>query len=310
MNKSEYEKLCLEANKKKIHLTKKLQREIKDIYKQMYLNTSKKLSKVSKDSLSERYVRSVLKSLQADISAFSNSIDKRLSKDLIEIANLANETQLNLLVNVDRSFKLGLADNFVDMFAKVPQAAVNEIMAGKLYKDRLGLSKRIWACTKKFEKDIDYILAQGIAEKKSMYEIAKDLEVYLNPSARKSLKWRTTYRKASTQVDYRAQRLARTAINHTFQQAQKRSCQRNPFVTGIKWLTSNSHRTCDLCMSRNGVIYSVNNLPLDHPNGKCTTIPVLEKELDQIGEELRNWIDGESNAKLDKWFKEYGKDFL
>ncbi|UOW66867.1 hypothetical protein [Paraclostridium bifermentans] len=265
MNKSEYEKLCLEANKKKLRLTKKLQREIKDIYKQMYLNTSKKLSKVSKDSLSERYVRSVLKSLQADISTFSNSIDKRLSKDLIEIANLANETQLNMLLDINKSFNLDLADTFTDMFAKVPQAAVNEIMSGKLYKDRLGLSKRIWAYTKKFEKDIDYVLAQGIAEKKPIHEIAKDLEVYLNPNSIKSLKWVNTYPRASIQVDYRTQRLARTAINHTFQQAQKRSCQRNPFVSGIKWLTSNSHSTCELCMSREGVVYDVSNLPLDHP---------------------------------------------
>lgn len=310
MNKSEYEKLCLEANKKKLRLTNKLQREIKDMYKQIYLNTSKKLSKVQKDSLSERYMQSVLKSLQMDILTISKSINKRISKDLIEIANLANETQLNMLLHVNKSFSLELADTFTDMFAKVPQAAVNEIMAGKLYKDRLGLSKRIWACTKKFEKDIDYILAQGIAEKKPIHEIAKDLEVYLNPNSVKSLKWVNTYPRASIQVDYRAQRLARTAINQTFQQAQKRSCQRNPFVSGIKWLTSNSHSTCELCMSRNGVIYSVNNLPLDHPNGKCTTIPVLEKELDQIGEELRNWIDGEPNKKLDKWFKKYGSEFM
>ncbi|MCU9808126.1 hypothetical protein LEQ06_08060 [Paraclostridium sp. AKS46] len=263
MNKSEYEKLCLEANKKKIHLTNKLQREIKDIYKQMYLNISKKLSKVQKDSLSERYMQSVLKSLQTDISVLSNSIDKRLSKDLIEIANLANETQLNMLLDINKSFNLDLADTFTDMFAKVPQAAVNEIMSGKLYKDRLGLSKRIWACTKKFEKDINYVLTEGIAAKKPIHEIAKDLEVYLNPNSVKSLKWVNTYPRASIQVDYRAQRLARTAINQTFQQAQKRSCQRNPFVTGIKWLTSGSHRTCELCMGRNGVVYSVNNLPLD-----------------------------------------------
>lgn len=310
MNKSEYEKLCLEANKKKLRLTKKLQREIKDMYKQIYLNASKKLSKVQVDSLSERYMKSVLKSLQMDILTISNSIDKRLSKDLIEIANLANETQLNMLLDINKTFKLDLADTFTDMFTKVPHDAVNEIMAGKLYKDRLGLSKRIWACTKKFEKDIDYILAQGIAEKKPIHEIAKDLEVYLNPSAKKSWAWRNVYPKASIQVDYNTQRLARTAINHTFQQAQKRSCQRNPFVTGIKWLTSNSHRTCELCMSRNGVVYSVSDLPLDHPNGKCTTIPVLEKELDQIGEELRSWIDGESNKKLDKWFKKYGSEFM
>ena len=42
----------------------------------------------------------------------------------------------------------------------------------------------------------------------------------------------------------------------------------------------------------------------------CTTIPVLEKELDQIGEELKAWIEGESNSKLDNWFNKYGSEFM
>ena len=33
-------------------------------------------------------------------------------------------------------------------------------------------------------------------------------------------------------------------------------------------------------------------------------------EFDEIGEELRSWIDGKENKKLDKWFKKYGEEFI
>ena len=56
----------------------------------------------------------------------------------------------------------------------------------------------------------------------------------------------------------------------------------------------------------------VKDLPLDHPwpNGVCTTVPEIPMSLEEIGTELRSWIDGEQNIKLDKWFKDYGEDFL
>lgn len=41
------------------------------------------------------------------------------------------------------------------------------------------------------------------------------------------------------------------------------------------------------------------------PNGICTTIPVINQSLEEIGAELRNWVDGERNEKLDKWFDEF-----
>lgn len=40
------------------------------------------------------------------------------------------------------------------------------------------------------------------------------------------------------------------------------------------------------------------------PNGICTTIPVINQSLEEIGTELRDWIDGETNTKLDNWLKE------
>ena len=36
----------------------------------------------------------------------------------------------------------------------------------------------------------------------------------------------------------------------------------------------------------------------------------IEKNLDEIGEEFKSWVDGEANTKLDKWFKKYGKEFI
>ena len=91
---------------------------------------------------------------------------------------------------------------------------------------------------------------------------------------------------------------------------RKRSCKKNPYVEHVRWLSSNSSRACELCNSRNNQLYKINDVPLDHPNGLCTTIPEITKSFDEIGVELKAWVDGETNTKLDKWFKKYGKDFI
>jgi hypothetical protein len=51
-------------------------------------------------------------------------------------------------------------------------------------------------------------------------------------------------------------------------------------------------------------------MPLDHPMGRCTFTYEIPMSLDEIGKELRSWIDGKSNTKLNKWFSEYGLDFV
>jgi SPP1 gp7 family putative phage head morphogenesis protein len=310
MASNDYLRLCQEAQNKKLKLAKQQEQQIKQIYSDMYKDLSKKLKKVNKDTLTERYLEELQKELAKEIKQANSKVKKNIKINMSKSSKLATDVQLDFFMSIDSKYKLDMKDTFANMFSKIPKQAMNEILFGEVYKDRKGLNKRIWKHTKKFEKDIDYILTEGIANKKSIYEIAKDLEIYVKPNSIKPWEWSNVYPNASKTVDYNSQRLARTAVNHAYQQAQKRSCKRNPFVSGIKWLTSNSHRTCELCSSRNGVIYSVSDLPLDHANGLCTTMPVLEKELDQIGEELRDWIDGESNPKLDKWFKEYGKDFI
>ena len=311
MASNEYLKLCEEAQRKKLKITKKQEKEIKSIYKNIYLNISKKLSKVDKNNLSKRYLESLIEVIKEEIKLSQNKISKTIKDNCKEVSSEANNVQLDFFMLIDEKYELGLASTFKDMFAKIPKDAMNEIIFGKAYKDRKGLSERIWQYTKKFDKDIDYILAQGIAEKKSYYDIAKDLEKYVNPDAKKDWDWCKVYPNSSKRVDYNAQRLARTAVNHAFQQAQKRSCEKNPYVEGIRWISANSHgRTCELCMERDNQIFKINEVPLDYPNGLCTTVPEIPMSLEEIGTELRAWVDGEKNIKLDKWFKDYGEDFL
>lgn len=311
MASKDYLKLCEEAQRKKLKLAKKQEKQIKEIYENMYLKVSKKLSKVNPNTLSERYLEELKKELEKEIRTIHRQVGKIIKKNIEKSSELANNVQLDFFMSINSQYDLNMKDTFSSMFSKIPKDAMNEILFGKAYKDRKGLSERIWEYNNKFSKDIDYVIAEGIAAKKSTYEIAKDLEKYVNPNTVKDLDWNKVYPNTSKKVDYNAQRLARTAVNHAFQQAQKRSCEKNPYVEGIRWISANSHgRTCELCRERDNQVFSVKDVPLDHPNGLCTTVPEIPMSLEGIGTELRAWVDGDTNNKLDKWFKDYGEDFL
>ena len=266
MASKDYLKLCEEAQKKKLKLMKVQEKQIKQIYNDMYLNVSRKLSKVNPNSLSKRYLEELKKELEKEIRASNNQVKKIIKKNMEKSSELANNTQLDFFMSINDKYNLNMGDTFSSMFSKIPKEAMNEILFGKAYKDRKGLSERIWEYTKKFNKDIDYIIAEGIANKKSTYEIAKDLEKYVNHDAVKDWEWNKVYPNSSKKVDYNAQRLARTAVNHAFQQAQKRSCEKNPYVEGIRWISAEiPGRTCELCRERDGEVFMVKDLPLDHP---------------------------------------------
>lgn len=311
MASKDYLKLCEEAQRKKLKLAKKQEKQIKHIYNDMYLKVSRELKKVNPNTLSERYLEELQKELAKEIKSIHKKIEKIVKNNIDKSTHLANNVQLDFFMRINEQYSLNMKDTFSSMFSKIPKDAMNEILFGKAYKDRKGLSERIWEYNNKFSKDIDYVIAEGIAAKKSTYEIAKDLEKYVNPNTVKDWDWNKVYPNTSKKVDYNAQRLARTAVNHAFQQAQKRSCEKNPYVEGIKWISANSHgRTCELCRERDNQVFSVKDVPLDHPNGLCTTVPEIPMSLEEIGAELRTWIDGEKNIKLDKWFEEYRGDFL
>ena len=77
----------------------------------------------------------------------------------------------------------------------------------------------------------------------------------------------------------------------------------NPFCTGIIWHSEMIEgRTCELCAERDGTVFAVNDLPLDHPNGLCYFEPALE-DMDTIADRLADWTNGEDDEGIEEYIE-------
>lgn len=308
---TEYIKMAMEAREKVTRLTLEQQKDILDMYEEVIEGLASKAGEAKSETLTKRWLTDYLK----EVAAERRELQKKLNKAIKDSANIAarhgTSIQLQMFAEIQKLGSIDLGPHFKDMFSKVPKDVIESIVSGELYKDGRSLSQRIWILGNDLGKDVQYIINQGILEKKSAIELAQDLEKYVKEPARRSTTWGKTYPNLrSKRVDYNAQRLARTAINHAYQEATRKSSAMNPFVEGIEWQSALIHdRTCEVCRDRHGQVFPIDKVPLDHPNGLCTMIPVIEKSLDDIAEELRDWIDGGNNSKLDKWYSEHGDYF-
>lgn len=235
-------------------------------------------------ALSEKYYKELFKQMNTQSNLIGKEVQGIITSNMYTIADSMVASNVNWL----KSF--GFSEEGLNAaFSHIPNDVVQRLITGQIYQGGWNLSQRIWSDNQQTQKDIYKIMAKGLAEQKSVYEIAKDLEKYVRPSAR--LPWNLTmadgvkiYKK---QVDYNAQRLARTLAQHSYQQSFIATTQKNPFITEYVW-HSNGSRVCDLCKSRDGAHYSKNDLPMDHPNGMCTMEPVV---VNNMVDQLADWFN-------------------
>jgi hypothetical protein len=307
---NEYQKLIKKARENRDKLTRKQFKQIRDLYKEAAKDMKVKANKAKKGSLTKRWAEDYRKALKSQIKQINKTLFKQTLENILRSANIATGIQLDFFNLIDKKYKLNMSKSFTNMFSDVPNDAVEELVKGNIYKDGRGLSKRIWFTGNKVNGDIDKIIQKGIAEKKSAVELAKDLETYVNPDAKKDWNWKKVYPGTSKTVDYSAQRLARTSISHAYTLALLRSCERNPFITKVRWHSSFIiGRTCTLCKDRDGREYLLADCPLDHPNGLCYQEPLLDDSLENIGSRLNNWVKGGNDSYLDDWYHKYGGYF-
>lgn len=282
------------AEKLRLKLTKTQQREITRMYRRVSRSINKQLAGLP-DTTSGTLRRIYLEKLQQQINVELTKLGQDVST-LIQ----ANATAVaGAVVDDSISFLSKLGFPIQGAFSKVPSEVVKSILTGQVYDGRWSLSRSIWNSTSKAKKDINAIIAEGIAQNKSTYDIAKDLEKYVNPSAKKDWAWSKVYPGTNKVVDYNAQRLARTMVSHAYQQAFVRITKPNPFVTKYRWLASNSNRVCELCNSRDGVLFEKDDLPMDHPNGMCTFTAVIDQPMTDIADRIADWALGQPDPELD-----------
>lgn len=256
---------------------------------------AQKLPNTTSGVLRGMYLSKLKGQINEQLDALSGNLENLIKSNMSSASDA--------VVSANQSFLLKVNMPVEGAFSHVSRDVVESLITGKVYGGSWSLSKSIWKYNKKAQKDINTIIVSGVAQNKSTYEIAKELEKYVNPSAKKDWSWSKVYPGTAAKVDYNSQRLARTLVSHAYQQSFIRTTQPNPFVTKYKWISSNSGRVCELCASRDGQYYPKDDLPLDHPNGMCTFVAVMESSMIDIADRIADWANGKSDPELDKYYK-------
>lgn len=264
-------------------------------------------SKIRKD-----YLKNLSKQIKAEIKKIDAELEEQVKKNMIKVSRSVVKENKEILTKMGFDLKNSIA------FSNVPDDIVREITSGKLYKGRWNLSSAIWGNSKKTLKDIDFIIAKGIAENRNVYDIAKDLESYVDPAVAKQWAWSKVYPGTNKKIDYNAQRMARTMISHSYEESFVRVTKNNPFFESYRWLISNSDRVCPICIGRaeddnyglGAGLYPKDALPLDHPNGMCTFETVRTKSYDEIVDDLVNWANGTGSKKLNDSISSFAEELM
>lgn len=284
------------AEQIRVQLTIKQQKQIEQIYKGVAKDIDqrvKKIPNVSSAPLQRYYLENLKKQVLDELNKASSGL-----QDMIE-GNMKSVAESVIDSTLDFAQKVGLSVE--GLYSHVPDDVVKAVATGQLYDGDWTLSKAIWKDHMKTQYNVNTVVAKGIAENKSAYDIAKDLEKYVDPSAAKDWDWSKVYPGVGKKIDYNAQRLARTMVSHAYQQAFVRSTIKNPFVEMYRWDAANSGRVCPICADRDGQLYDKNDLPLDHPNGMCTFEAVIPDSMEDIADRVADWAYGVDDPELDAW---------
>lgn len=287
-----------ESKHTKIKLTQTQKRLIRRMYQKSFEEIKINLEKLQiydnvSSKANEIVLRQMADSIKDEYRKLGNDLNDTIEENMVNVSKVVVEESANFAKNL--GFNIGSS------YYSMPTEIVNRITTGKIYEKSWSLSKQIWQQSNKINRDINTIIAKGITLNKTTYEIAKELERYVNPNARKDWEWSKVYPGTNRKIDYNAQRLARTLVAHAYEQSIINTTRNNPFVKGIRWLTSNSHRICPICLDRDGKIYEPDELPLDHPNGMCTFEAVIEDDMETISNRIADWYNGKEDFDLDNY---------
>lgn len=289
-------------------VTKEQQAYIENAYKQWsedVLEQAEYYSKLTTGSspVSQAYYQQLYQQMQAQSKEIANGVYTNITNGMAQVSDAVVKDAVNWMSG------FGFSKKGLDAaFSYIPQSTVNSLITGSVYgkPGSWSLSAAIWGDNEKTLRDIYSIMSQGIAAQMPIEEIAKKLSQYVDPNKQLSWTGPNGMRIYKHAVDYNAQRLARTLVQHTYQQSFVAATKDNPFVTEYVWI-ANGSRVCPICADRDGTHYKKDKLPLDHPNGMCTMEPVVDND---IADKLAKWVNSEDGTypEIDEFAKKFGYD--
>lgn len=313
-----YRRALLTSRQQHIGVTDRTQKIIAGIYQRAARDLADQAREARDGSLTQRWreeYAAALKDRSREMRGELRDVILTGARESAELPGRANTDWLNEVMR-----RSGVTnDRFASVLASTPDRALSAIVDGRLYHNGRGLSDRIWTAVGRLEGGIEEIIQQGIAQHMSAFELARRLEQYVDPDERIPMDWREVYPDIPfpLHVDYHAQRLARTSINHAYWLANVESARENPFVSAMHWELSPEHDArqvrpygpdeCDEYAVHDEGLgegnFALDHVPMPHPLCLCAQWGVVNQTLDEIATELRAWQDGASNDRLDRFFE-------
>lgn len=284
----------------------KRKKAIRKMYSDIAKETENKINAIQRAGkwtgttvLQMKQLRDLQKSIDDSLKNITAQIEKDIVSDMKKVAEVTCADVAGMMKRI--GLNVGAA------YAHVPELAVKNIVSGNLYGQRWNFSTAVWGDYRKASGDLAQIVAKGLAQNRPIYDIAKDLEKYVNPNVRKDFDWSRRYPGSKKTVDYNAYRLAQTMSTHAHQQAVIIANRDNPLFDGVEWHSSGNSRTCPLCEQRDGEIFPFDKCPMDHPMGQCTLSPHMKPDSRTAAERIGDWIGGKSeDPELDKFAETLG----
>lgn len=291
-----------------------LQEEISQLYVQCAENLGRVADRYGDDSLTGRQAIVLRKSMQRYTRQMWSKVESKTRAAAYASAGIGIEAQASMLDDALHGIGITGKPSFMSVFGRTKDEAVASVLNGHIYAGkRAGLSKRIWNNEAILNGQLESIISTAVAEGRSATQLARDLEAYVNPEAMMPDHWNDIYPMPfSYAVDYNAKRLAVTTLNHAYYQGTIMAARENPFAEFLHWELSSFHLIYDVCdtyMEHDEGLglgnFSLDNAPLPHPFCRCTWYIDSSKSLDEIGQELGDWLAGAENLKLEKAFGEW-----
>lgn len=318
MNK--YKQAVLKARKEFLQLSLRQEKDLLRLYielaKQLKIDIAK-----CKISSEKKYLQDLQNIVQINI----RDLDKELSNMIranIETASLIAGTAALTYYTAITS-DVTLFSMFNSIVLNTSGKTTANLIQGNLYKDKRSLDSRLWNISKKSRNDIDTLIKTNLLKGANSRDLALQVEQYVNP--KKILKRSIDIvngKKIYSNISWQSTRLARTSITHSFNENTLQQAYSNPFNIGMKWVLSSEHSKrmkgkrdeCDYYAEQNnynlGVgVFPLDKVPIAHPCCLCHQYEVAT-DIDQAIKDIKAWTKGTSNPKLDKWYKQYNREFI
>lgn len=302
---SPYEALILQARRNELEIIKSQEDAIMSVLSGEHRRLMKLLDQIELEYPSTKIQSAQLKNAIAKIEsmmddvfgkrggfagrtvALGGQIEGIIAKGMTDASKAAIDGKMKASILFLNDANPDLIPELPRIFGGIPEGVIRQLIARPMSDDKI-FSQRLWNLHEFGKNEISRTLSIGVLQGKSAKEISKDLEAYLKikaegRAAMHGPAWKTGWQRGK--VVYQTMRLARTEINNAFTETQIQAAMVTPWVKGMKWNLSASHKVFDICdlyasqdlFGLGKGCYPAENVPIRHPNCLCYLTDVLEE---------------------------------